>query len=60
MRRLANLIRKQSAVLALNDVSAVVFGLLAIFVWFAHPAVMAFWRRGDAAHLQAEELMEAP
>ena len=63
MRRLANLIREQSALLALNDVflvGAVVFVLLAVLLWFAHPTMIAFWRRGDAAHLRAEELVESP
>ncbi len=63
MRTLGNLIRKQSLLLGMNDVflfGAVVFIVLAILVWFAHPTLIAFWRRGDRAHLEAEELMESP
>ncbi|HXY58282.1 MAG TPA: MFS transporter [Methylocystis sp.] len=63
LRRLGNLMREQSALLALNDaflLGAAVFVALAVLVWFAHPTLIAFWRREDAAHLRAEELMESP
>ena len=61
-RALGNLMRQQSWLLGLNDaflISAVVFVALAILVWFAHPTLIAFWRRDDQAHLEAEELMES-
>jgi len=62
-RRLVNLMREQSALLALNDAflaGAAVFVALAILIWFAHPTLIAFWRRDDVAHLRTEELMETP
>ncbi|QGM48118.1 MFS transporter [Methylocystis heyeri] len=62
-RELGNLMREQSSLLGMNDaflLGASVFVALAILVWFAHPTLIAFWRRGDRAHLQAEELMESP
>jgi DHA2 family multidrug resistance protein len=61
-RTLGNLMREQSWLLGLNDaflVGGVVFVALAILVWFAHPTLIAFWRRDDQAHLEAEELMES-
>jgi len=60
---LGNLMRQQSLLLGMNDtflLGAVVFVALAILVWFAHPTLIAFWRRDDRAHLEAEELMESP
>ena len=60
---LGNLMREQSALLAMNDaflLGAGVFIVLSVLVWFAHPTPIAFWRREDKAHLQAEELMESP
>ncbi len=61
-RELGNLMREQSWLLGMNDaflLGAVVFVALGIFVWFAHPTLIAFWRRDDQAHLEAEELMES-
>ena len=61
-RVLGNLMRQQSSLLGLNDaflLGAVAFVALAGVVWFAHPTLIAFWRRDDAAHLEAEELMES-
>ncbi|HMK90482.1 MAG TPA: MFS transporter [Methylocystis sp.] len=62
-RTLGNLMRQQSALLGLNDaflLGAAVFVVLGVLVWFAQPTLIAFWRREDKAHLQAEELMESP
>jgi MFS transporter, DHA2 family, multidrug resistance protein len=62
-RELGNLMREQSALLGMNDaflLGAGVFIVLSVIVWFAHPTPIAFWRREDKAHLQAEELMESP
>ncbi len=61
-RELGNLMREQSSLLGMNDaflLGAAVFVALAILVWFAHPTLIAFWRRDDKAHLEAEELMES-
>jgi len=63
MRRLALLLREQSALLALNDAfltGAVVFATLGVLVWFAHPTPIARRRRETVARLRAEELMESP
>jgi DHA2 family multidrug resistance protein len=63
MRRLAMLLREQSALLALNDaflIGAVVFATLGVLVWFAHPTPIALRRQETVARLRAEELMESP
>ncbi len=62
-RALGNLMHQESWLLGMNDaflLGAVVFVALAVLVWFAQPTLIAFWRRGDQAHLEAEELMESP
>ena len=61
-RELGDLMHQQSWLLGMDDaflLGAVVFVALAILVWFAHPTRIAFWRRDDQAHLEAEELMES-
>lgn len=63
-KQLGNLMREQSALLAMNDaflLGAVVFAGLAVLIWFAHPTLIpAFRRREELRRLRAEELMEQP
>jgi MFS transporter, DHA2 family, multidrug resistance protein len=61
-KQLGNLMREQSALLAMNDaflLGAVVFAALAVLIWFALPTPIAPLRRADELlRLKAEELTE--
>jgi DHA2 family multidrug resistance protein len=63
-KKLSMLIREEAALLAMNDaflLGAVVFVVLAAFVWLAHPTpVIPLRRKEKLRQLRAEELMEQP
>ncbi len=63
-QQLGNMMREQSALLAMNDaflLGAVAFAALTVLIWFARPTLIpAFLRREELRRLRAEELMEQP